>query len=119
MSSLPNPTFETACARCLGRGYLPAARGDFAQAEPCECTSACRTCGGSGRSFTQRDGALFATPCRCRETLRRIGLYNRARIPRHFGEKGFDRFKPYQPTQAHALRAIQNLSQSYPKTKKG
>lgn len=118
MTTLPSPASEP-CPRCLDRGYLFAPTGERARAELCACQNACRLCGGSGRIVQSKDGALFASPCRCRAAARRVALYNQAGIPRHFCDKGFDRFRVYEPDQERALRAVTSFALGYPKERKG
>lgn len=118
MSTLPLPAAEP-CARCLGRGYLFAPSGERGRAERCACQADCRLCGGSRQLVQQRDGALFAAPCRCKVLERRVALYNQAGLPRHFCDKGFDKFKVYEPPQEHALRAVSNFASAYPRSRKG
>jgi DNA replication protein DnaC len=116
MSTLPLPA---PCARCLDRGYLFAPVGERARAELCSCQLDCQLCGGSGRLVQSKDGALFASPCRCRGAARRVALYNQASLPRHFCDKGFERFRTYEPAQDQALRAVTSFAQGYPKDRKG
>ena len=119
MSASPNQPLAPPCARCLGRGYLFAPKGERSLAEPCECQIGCRACGGTGKVFTQRDGAVFAGGCRCKEIRRRVGLFNQARVPRHFCDKGFERFRVYEAGQEGALRAAKSFAENYPKGRKG
>ncbi len=116
MSTVP---LEAPCARCLDRGYLFAPAGERAKAELCGCQVECRQCGGGGRVVQSRDGRLFASQCRCRASARRVALYNAASIPRHFCDKGFDRFRVYERDQEQVLRAVTSFATGYPKERKG
>jgi DNA replication protein DnaC len=107
------------CARCLDRGYVFAPQAEKSRVELCSCQAICRLCGGSGRLIRNKDGALFAAPCHCRDVARRVALYNQAGIPKHFCDKGFDRFKIYERDQENALRSVTSFAQNYPRSRKG
>ncbi len=116
MSTLP----VTVCARCRGVQVLFDAQGDLARAAVCECVSRCALCDGTGRVIQEQAGALFASTCACRGLQRRVGLFNRARIPRHFATRGLETFQPYDdaPLKA-ALTRVQAFAEGYPKFGKG
>ena len=121
MTSLPQtpvPAPEP-CARCLDRGYVFAPLAEKSRVDLCTCQGNCKLCGGSGRHVRNQGGALFAAPCHCRDVARRVTLYNQAGIPKHFCDKGFDRFKIYERDQENALRSVTSFAQSYPRSRKG
>jgi DNA replication protein DnaC len=119
MTALSQAPAPEPCARCLDRGYVFMPQAEKSRVELCSCQAVCRLCGGSGRLIQNKDGALFATPCRCRDVARRVALYNQAGIPKHFCDKGFDRFKVYERDQENALRSVTSFAQEYPRSRKG
>lgn len=86
------------CKTCDGNRMLTFARGDFAKAELCpDCASKCPRCDNEGYLFRRDDqGYSYVEDCpACTGLKKRIELFNRARLPARYHNKGFLDFRTY------------------------
>ena len=74
------------CRNCRDRRVVTTEGEHHVIASRCpDCFAECERCGGTGHVLTKDwTGSPASAPCECLEIDRRIGLFNKARIPRRY-----------------------------------
>ena len=84
-------------------GYIVKPRGEFAQAEICDCVPDCSRCGGTGRMVIEVDGVRQIGRCRCQKLPDRIRVFITALIPARHARSSFVNF---EISDASVIRAF-------------
>ncbi len=86
------------CPRCQGKLLITRGEVDYAVGEVCSrCAESCPRCSGEGHIFVEHPGGYMTTQeCpACGGLRRRVQLFNQARLPARYHNKGLEDFKSY------------------------